>query len=310
MNLTTSDLNLSALERGVARVRCFEDLLQLFQGFSSGLNEEEVDEGNLDTDPGNVDQVQLPSDLLHTNRDTVCVDDHGNVEEEEVGPRTLGSSPVLQTLYSVQGLKRCPTPSEDDAEAIDRDDSTVGKIVCRLRSSGKGSQENVEEQAACKTAKQHLAATELVEKGSSVDSTNHTEDWVNGINEQLLVRIIDSSVLDHRRHEVGDDVVSTPLPKKCHSDNHHHPVTGSLGVVELAEVPPRVVVACGCKVLGDFTQLKLDKGVVLVAITVVFGHDCDSLLASVLCQEPTGRFREPHDAQHDKSWDQALYDCW
>src|SRR5690242_6370267 len=119
VDLTISDLNLSALERGVAGIGRIEDLLKLFKCLSGSLDEEEEDKGKLNTDPANVHQVQLPANLLHTDGNTVCVDDHGDVEEEEVGSRTLRTGPVLKTLDSVQSLEWCPTPSEDDTEAVD-----------------------------------------------------------------------------------------------------------------------------------------------------------------------------------------------
>ncbi|KXS93854.1 hypothetical protein AC578_3406 [Pseudocercospora eumusae] len=39
------------------RIWCFEDRLQLFQSLARGLNEEEVDNDQLDTNPANIDQV-------------------------------------------------------------------------------------------------------------------------------------------------------------------------------------------------------------------------------------------------------------
>jgi hypothetical protein len=44
----------------------------------------QVDDANLNTDPPDVDQIQLPLDSLHTYRYSVGVDDHGDVQEEKV----------------------------------------------------------------------------------------------------------------------------------------------------------------------------------------------------------------------------------
>ena len=231
LDLTTGDFDLSALERGLARVWCFKDLLELFEGLSSCLNEEEVDKCNLNADPSNVHQVQLPSNLLHTDRDTVCVDDHGNVEEEEVGSRALCASTyrlldqeygellatltVLQAFNGVQGLEWCPTPGEDDTKAVDRNDSAVSEIICRLCGGGEGGQQDVEEQRTCQTTKQHFATTKLVEESGSVDSAEHTEDGVYCVDKQLLVGIGDTGVLDHGGHEIAYYVVAyAPLDEK------------------------------------------------------------------------------------------------
>lgn len=57
LNMATSNFDLSALKRRFAGVRSLEDLLEFLQGLASCFNEEEEDECDLDTDPGNVDDV-------------------------------------------------------------------------------------------------------------------------------------------------------------------------------------------------------------------------------------------------------------
>lgn len=208
VNLTISNFNLSALERGFAWVGRFENFLELLKGLSSCLNEKEVNEGNFDADPDNVYQVQLPLNLFHTDRDTVRVDDHGNVEEEKVGSGSLGPSPVLKTLYGVQSLEWCPTPGEDDTEAVDGDDGAVGEVVSGLCGGSECGEEDVEEEGTCQTTKQHLATAKPVEEGGSVDGAEHTEDGVDSVDEQLLVGVGNTGVLNHGRHEVGYDVVA------------------------------------------------------------------------------------------------------
>jgi len=81
---------------------------------------------NLNADPANVHKVQLPSNLGDANADTVRVDDHGDVEEQKVETTALGTSAVLQALYSVEGLQRRPTPSVD-LLACDRQSPRTGR---------------------------------------------------------------------------------------------------------------------------------------------------------------------------------------
>ena len=92
---TVIHLNLCALQARIPWVGCIEDLAKLFKGLSSCLYEEEEDDGEFDADPADEDEVQLPADLLHTDRDTIGVDDHGDVEEEEVEAGALGPGAIL-----------------------------------------------------------------------------------------------------------------------------------------------------------------------------------------------------------------------
>jgi hypothetical protein len=86
-------------------VRCFEDLAQLFERLALSLHEEEVDCHKLNADPDNVHEVQLPSDLLDADADTVGVHDHSDVEEKEVKSRALQISMVSSCLTG--GIRYC-----------------------------------------------------------------------------------------------------------------------------------------------------------------------------------------------------------
>jgi hypothetical protein len=70
--------------RRFPRVRCLEDLAQLLERLALSLHEEEVDCHKLNADPDDVHKVQLPADLRDADTDAVGVDDHGDVEEQEV----------------------------------------------------------------------------------------------------------------------------------------------------------------------------------------------------------------------------------
>jgi len=102
---------------------------------------------NLNADPANVHKVQLPSNLGDANADTVRVDDHGDVEEQKVETTALGTSAVLQALYSVEGLQRRPTPSVD-LLACDRQSPRYPRIdACsrKLRNHDKSSRNDREQ---------------------------------------------------------------------------------------------------------------------------------------------------------------------
>lgn len=50
---------------------------------------------NLNANPADVHEVQFPSNFGYANADTVRVDDHGNVQEQEVETTALGTSAVF-----------------------------------------------------------------------------------------------------------------------------------------------------------------------------------------------------------------------
>jgi hypothetical protein len=70
-------------------------------------------------------------------------------------------------------------------------------------------------------------------------------------------------------HEVGDDVVAGPLTEEGHGNDHEQAIARGLGVAQLTEIPPGVLVASGAELFDDFTVLKLNNGVVAVAYSRV-----------------------------------------
>ena len=194
--------NLDLPGRGLPGVWRLEDLSQLLKRLALGLNEEEVDSDKLDTDPDDVDEVEFPADLGNANADTVGVDDHGDVEEEEVQSGTLGSGTVLKALDGVEGLERSPSPCEEDAEEVDGDDSTVCHVRIRGGGCGKGSEEDIRAQSTDQTSHEHDTSAKLVEKSCTVDGSNQGEDRVDGVDKELGAAALNAGSLNHLGHEV------------------------------------------------------------------------------------------------------------
>lgn len=163
------NLHLRPLQTSIPRVRRLKYLLKLLKRLPSRLNKEEEDKRNLNANPHNIHKIQLPANLLDADGDTVGVDDHGDVEEEEVETGALGASTVFETLDGVEGLEGGPAPGEEDAEEVDGDDGAVGEVVVGGRGCGEGCEEDVGEEAAPETAHEHLSSAEPVEEGGAVD---------------------------------------------------------------------------------------------------------------------------------------------
>lgn len=130
-----------------------------------------------------VNQIQLPADGLHAHRDTVGVDDHGDVEEQEVEARTLGTSAVLQALDGIESLQRSETPGKAYTESKDGKDGSVCevRVVCSL--GGERSQHDVKDERAEEAVEHHGPATEFIEQGRTVDGGHHGKDGVDGVDQ-------------------------------------------------------------------------------------------------------------------------------
>lgn len=275
---------------------------------SSSLDEEEVDGDQLDDDPCDVDDVQLPANRRDADGNAIGVDDHGHVQEEEVETAAFGASAVLQALHGVQSLKRRPAPGETNAEEVDADDGAVREGLMCARCCGKSSQENVRNETATQAPHEHLSAAEPVEKRRSVHGSDHGEDRVDGVDQELSRDAGDAGLLDHFRHEVADDVVAAPLAKERHEDDHRQPPSSRAGVDKLFKVPPRVL-AAGCRqVLHDLGHLQRDDRSSDVSVCVVSGEDGGGLLTAILHDQPTRRFGEEQNEGHGHRGHAALDD--
>lgn len=195
-----SDLDLPG--RCLPGVGSLEHLRQLLERLALSLHEEEVDSDELDTDPNDVDEVQFPANLSDTDANTVGVDDHGDVEEEEVQAGTLGSGTVLQALNGVEGLERSPSPCEEDAEEVDGDDSTICHVRVGAGGCGEGSKEDVRAQSTDQTGHEHDTSAKLVEKSCTVDGSNQGEDGVDSVDKELGAAALNAGSLNHLGHEV------------------------------------------------------------------------------------------------------------
>jgi hypothetical protein len=107
-------------------------------------------------------------------------------------------------------------------------------------------------------------------------------------------------------HEVRDNIVTRPLSKESHTDDHSYPVSCSFCVVKLTEVPPWVFISIQFHLFNDFAVLKLNNGRVNIAVAVVFCEYVESFLLAAMGNEPSWRLWEEQDEEHSKAWKKAL----
>lgn len=69
------DSNASLHRTGFPGVLCCKNLTHLFEGLPGGFDEEKIYDDQLDTDPSNVHDVQLPADLFNAYGNTKSIND-------------------------------------------------------------------------------------------------------------------------------------------------------------------------------------------------------------------------------------------
>ena len=80
------------------------------------LGNEEVDNSSLDRAPDDEDNVELPLDVLESDRVRELVDQHGRCEGQVRESHALGTHLEGKDLDRVQSLERGDTESEDGVE--------------------------------------------------------------------------------------------------------------------------------------------------------------------------------------------------
>lgn len=130
-----------------------------------------------------VNQIKLPADGLHAHRDTVRVDDHGDVEEQKVETRALGAGAVLQALDGVESLQRREAPGKAYTERKDGKDGSVCEVGMVGSLGGERSQHDVKDERAKEAVEHHGPAAEFIEQRRTVDRSHHGEDRVDGVDQ-------------------------------------------------------------------------------------------------------------------------------
>lgn len=97
------------------------------------------------------------------------------------------------------------------------------------------------------------------------------------------------------------------LSDESHSNDHSQSISRSTRVDQLAEIPPRVLITGEFVILDYFVVLQLRDRRVRVAVSVVLGQDLESLLATVVSDEPARRLWEEQNRTHNDRGHSCLH---
>lgn len=287
------------LEGGVAGVGGVEDLVQLLESKTLGLNQEEVEEHGLKEIPDDVDDEEPPADGLNTEGNGVVVDSEGEVGDETRDTHTLDTGGVVKTLDGVQGLHRSPGDGVGDIEGEDTEDGEGSDTVLDLGDTDGNAREPDTEETG--TGDQHLPATDLVGKaGTDEDSAQELDDGLNTVDEELGVLVSDTGGVHDGGSEVGEDGGSGHLTTESDDEHHQETVTAVVVLEETRVIPETLVGTVGGDRGNHLLVLELNERSVGVTLSVVAGKDGTGLLVAAVSNQPTGGLGHNEDTSHDE----------
>lgn len=276
-----------------------EVLGNLLERSVAGLDVEEVDNDELDSDPDVVDNVVLPGDVLERNRVDVLVEEEGDVNHQEHGGHTLGAEAVRQNLSGVTDEKTRPGHVVEDV--VDEDHGHNGTAGTAVSVDGvTGGADGPDDEGSQHTSggnQEERATADLVNNEALASSDDDVQDLQATVDDELDVAVRDPYAVEDDVEVVRDKTVAGPLGEETEGEQDEEPVAVTLGLDELA---PAVALEFLLELDGvlDLLELDLHDLIVEVAVGVNLGEGLVSLLNLAVGNHPARRLGdEPDEAQ-------------
>lgn len=286
-----------------------DDLGDLLESRTTGLDVHEVDEADLTENPDAVDEVKSPGVTtgeravvgrgglpgVEGQRVEVVVqkksDLHRDVEEHE----TLGTERVGEDLNGITNQETRPTSRvEDTVEPDEEDHGVIGSrgLVLLVKTTGKSPEDEDDEHTTGGEQEGETTVKAVDEHGAS-NRDNHIENGLSSGDDETVLLTLETSVLVEDSGVVGDDTVSGPLGEETKREENDETVAVTLGLEEVG-----VSGGVGGELLSldgftDLAVLELNGRVVGIAVGVVLAEDSQGFVMAVLGDEKTGRLGNP-----------------
>ncbi|KAI6771262.1 hypothetical protein HG531_008887 [Fusarium graminearum] len=212
---------------------------------------------------------------------------------------SLSSGVGGQTLSNICGLERSPAEREDNSEDEDHGNCGVGSrgVVTVVERELAGSSDDGETaRAEYDGVEQKRATTDNVGHTGTKNGTEEAKNWVDTIESQNLLLFHNAGVLHHDR-----EIVRAANISHSHTQDTNKSTSCTVTVPESAVVPPRLVSSIRGDLVGHLLDLHDDHGMVGVTFTVVLSKDLDSILNTVLGDEPSRRLRQEENEDYHKA---------
>jgi len=269
-----------------------------------GLDVEEVDDGQLDSEPAAVDDVVLPLDGVEGDGVDVLVEEEGNVDHEEDDGHALGADVVGQDLDRVADQQAGPGQVVEDVVDEDHGDDTLAcaRVALDLRGPGQRSPDDKGQEHAGGGDEEEGAASDAVDEETLADGDDHVDDLEDTVDDELGLGVGDADLLEDNVDVVRDETVAGPLGEKTDGEQDDQTVTVALG---LDQFHPAVTLEFGLELESvlDLLHLEQDNFILHVTVGVNVGKNLVSALLLTLPDVPTWRlWDEPDETELEQGW--------
>lgn len=291
-------------------VVAIEDLLDLLESRTLGLNVDKVDKDELEEDPDGVEEGEIPVARQVLPRDRVgLVSDGEDGRDGDVHDhQTLGTKAERQNFQCVGDEQTGPRDGVEDAEDPDDGDLNVtgGFVgVARVLVYGRcDGPDGEHDHHAGGTDEEEAATTGGIDESGGGDGGDEGNGGLTNVETQTLTGAGDSCALVDQAGVVGEQSVTGVLRNDTERDQNGQPpaVTSSLQEVDVAAT--LVGLFLHAHRLLDLLELELDGGVELVSSGVVVGEHVESLVSAIFADKPSRRLWDPVDeAKLNDGWE-------
>ena len=108
-----------------------------------------------------------------------------------------------------------------------------------------------------------------------------------------MVLVLDTHALVDKIHVVADQSVTTVLGNDSKSNEKHQPISVALGTEEIHVSAGLLDFELEADCLLDFLVFELNRRVMDIAVSVVFGKRCQRFFWAIMGNVPTWRFWDP-----------------
>lgn len=324
--LVGQDLLLNRIKSdiGNSSVVAINDLGNFFESRSTSLDIHEVNEEDFTKDPNGVDEVQSPGVTAvervlvrglpgaESQRVEVVVEKKRDLNRDVQEHKTLGTQRVRQDFNRITNQKTRPAGRIEDT--VEPDEENHGIVSSRslvlLEKAAGESPEDESKEHAPSGEEEGETTVETFDKQSATNGDNHIENGLSGGDDQALVLTRQASVDVETGRVVRDDTITRPLREEAEGEENNKAISVTLGLEEVGVFGAVVGKLLGLDSVTDLTVLKLDSGMVDIAVGVVLGKNVKSLILTVLSDKESRGLGNPWNNHVNAARDAKVRDLY
>ena len=283
------------------RLVAIEDLLDLLESRTLGLNVDEIDKDELEEDPQGVEKSEVPvaGQVLPCDRIGLVTDGENGLDGDVHDHETLGTEAEGQDLQRVGNEQTGPGDGVEDSEDPDDGDLHVAGgfvgVARVLVHGGCDGPDGEHDHHTGSTDEEEAATTGRVDESGGGDGGDEGDGCLTDVETQTLAGAGDSRALVDQAGVVGEESVTGVLRDYTERDQDGQSPTVTPGLEEVDVAGALVGLFLQAHGLLDLLELELNSGVELIAGGVVVGEHGQSFVGAVLADEPSWGLWNPID---------------